>query len=263
LSHRPRKRFGQNFLHDPGTIHRIVEAIAPRPGERLVEIGPGTGAITCELLRVTQQLQVVELDRDLILPLQELCAGLGDLEIHNSDALKFDFCELAAGQPLRIVGNLPYNISTPILFHLLDQARCIHDMHFMLQKEVVQRMAASPGSKRYGRLSVMLQARCEVESLFEIGPGAFKPAPKVDSAFVRLNPFREPRLTIDDQDLFRRIVASAFSLRRKTLRNSLKDLLTPEQMEQAGVDPGLRAERLEVADYARLANCACNNPCVP
>ena len=258
LNHRPRKRFGQNFLHDQYIVNRIIEAIAPRKDEKLVEIGPGRGAITHELLRAVGCLQAVELDRDLIQPLQTMCSDVGELRVYNCDALKFDFCSLSGGEPLRIVGNLPYNISTPILFHLLDQRSCILDMHIMLQKEVVQRMAARPGSKSYGRLSVMVQTYCEVEPLFEIGPGAFHPPPKVDSAFVRLTPYPTPVFHIKDPRLFAQLVASAFSQRRKTLRNSLKGTLTPEQMQIAGVDPALRAERLEVADFVQLANCACN-----
>ena len=193
MSHKARKRFGQNFLHDPGIIRRIVSSINPRPGDRLVEIGPGQGAITRELLQAAGHLDAIELDRDLIAPLAQSCGELGQLQIHCADALKFDFRGLAdKGHKLRVVGNLPYNISTPLLFHLLEQADCIEDMHFMLQKEVVDRMAAQPGGKAYGKLSVMLQVQCEITPLFIIGPGAFKPAPKVDSALVRLQPHREP-----------------------------------------------------------------------
>jgi 16S rRNA (adenine1518-N6/adenine1519-N6)-dimethyltransferase len=256
-THRARKRFGQNFLHDPGIIRRIVESIAPRPGQRIVEIGPGQGAITKELLRITGELDAVELDRDLLEPLAQNCGALGKLRIHSADALKFDFCQLAApDKPLRVVGNLPYNISTPLLFHLLEQSSCIQDMHFMLQKEVVERMAAQPGSKVYGRLSVMLQLACEVTPLFDIGPGAFKPAPKVDSAFVRLTPYKQPPIQINDPELFARLVTQAFSQRRKTLRNNLRELVSAEAMQSIGIDPGLRAERLELADFAALTNLA-------
>ena len=258
MQHKPRKRFGQNFLHDRHVIHKIVESINPAPDDSLVEIGPGQGAITKDLLQAVGSLDVVELDRDLVGPLAEMCGPLGELRIHNADILKFDLCQLAAaGRPLRVVGNLPYNISTPILFHLLEQARCIKDMHFMLQKEVVQRMAASPGGKTYGRLSVMLQAQCKVTKLFEIPPGAFNPPPKVDSAFVRLVPFDEPPVQIDDMGLFQQVVTQAFAQRRKTLRNSLGKLLSAEAIESAGIDPGLRAERLDVEAFARLANVAC------
>ena len=257
MNHRPRKRFGQNFLHDAGVIRRIVSGIAPKPGDRLVEIGPGQGAITRELLRALGEMDAVELDRDLIGPLAQLCAPLGKLRIHNLDALGFDFCSLAqADRPLRVVGNLPYNISTPILFHLLDQAHCIKDLHFMLQREVVERMAAEHGSKTYGRLSVMLQARCEVIPLFDIGPGAFTPAPKVDSAFVRLLPHTTPLYQIDDYALFRQLVTAAFSQRRKTLRNALRSLMTEEEITAAGQSPGVRAEQLSVAAFATLANAA-------
>jgi 16S rRNA (adenine1518-N6/adenine1519-N6)-dimethyltransferase len=255
LNHRPRKRFGQNFLHDPGIIQRIVGAIDPQPGDNLVEIGPGQGAITLELLAILKNMHAVELDRDLVGPLAERCAGVGELTIHNVDALKFDFSALASKEhPLRVVGNLPYNISTPILFHLLDQSEHIRDMHFMLQKEVVERMAAGPGSKTYGRLSVMLQARCRVESLFTIGPGAFNPPPKVESAFVRLVPYQEPPCRIDEWHVFAELVNQAFSQRRKTLRNCLKSLLSAEQIAEVGVDPGTRPEQLGLEDFANLAN---------
>ncbi|PVV05614.1 MAG: 16S rRNA (adenine(1518)-N(6)/adenine(1519)-N(6))-dimethyltransferase [gamma proteobacterium symbiont of Ctena orbiculata] len=253
--HRARKRFGQNFLHDPGIIQRIVQAIAPQPGENLVEIGPGQGAITTELLTLVGQMHAIELDRDLVTPLAQHCASLGELQIHNSDALQFDFSQLAeAGRPLRVVGNLPYNISTPLLFHLLDQSDQILDMHFMLQKEVVDRMAAAPGSKTYGRLSVMLQARAEVNSLFNIGPGAFNPPPKVESAFVRLRPSKPSAYRVDDWPLFSKLVSQAFSQRRKTLRNSLSKILTADTIRAADIDPGSRAEQLSVAEFVKLAN---------
>ena len=254
-SHRPRKRFGQNFLHDPGIIQRIVQAIAPQQGEQLVEIGPGQGAITTELLPLVGRMHAIELDRDLVGPLAERCASLGELQIHSTDALKFDFSTLAESpRSLRVVGNLPYNISTPLLFHLLDQSAHIKDMHFMLQKEVVERMAAKPGSKTYGRLSVTLQARARVESLFHIGPGAFNPPPKVDSAFVRLQPWETPPYPIDDWEVFARVVAQAFSQRRKTLRNSLKKLVDVETMIAADLEPGTRPEQLSVSDFATLSN---------
>jgi 16S rRNA (adenine1518-N6/adenine1519-N6)-dimethyltransferase len=253
--HRARKRFGQNFLHDPGIIQKIVNNISPKPGERLVEIGPGQGAITKELLRAAGSMDAVELDRDLIAPLAEMCGTVGELRIHSADILKFDLCGLVPdGEQLRVVGNLPYNISTPILFHLLERSHCIRDMHFMLQKEVVMRMGAEPGNKQYGRLSVMLQAQCDVTYLFDIGPGAFKPAPKVDSAFVRLVPHSTPRFHIEEPKLFSQVVAQAFSQRRKTLRNSLRDLVDAETMEGLGIDPGLRAEQLEVEEFVKLGN---------
>jgi 16S rRNA (adenine1518-N6/adenine1519-N6)-dimethyltransferase len=253
-AHRARKRFGQNFLHDPGIIQRIVDAIAPQPGDNLVEIGPGQGAITTQLLPLLGSMQAIELDRDLLEPLAKQCGPLGELKIHSADALKFDFSSLAEpDRPLRVVGNLPYNISTPLLFHLLDQSACIKDMHFMLQKEVVDRMAAEPGSKSYGRLTVMLQARAEVTPLFTIGPGAFNPPPKVDSAFVSLHPYDSSPYGISDWEDFSLVVSQAFSQRRKTLRNCLKQSLTAEAIEAAGIDPGVRAETLSVANFVSLA----------
>lgn len=255
MNHRPRKRFGQNFLHDPGIIQRIVQTIAPQPGDNLVEIGPGQGAITNEMLPLVGKMHAIELDRDLVGPLAQRCATLGDLQIHNEDALKFDFSLLSSpDRPLRVVGNLPYNISTPLLFHLLEQSAHIKDMHFMLQKEVVERMAAKPGSKTYGRLSITLQARAEVESLFHIGPGAFNPPPKVDSAFVRLQPWKSPPYPIDDWEVFARVVAQAFSQRRKTLRNSMKQIASEATILAAGLNPGTRPEQLSVADFAKLSN---------
>jgi 16S rRNA (adenine1518-N6/adenine1519-N6)-dimethyltransferase len=256
LNHRPRKRFGQHFLHDPGVIARIVAAIHPLPGDPLVEIGPGQGALTLPLLAAAGRLTVVELDRDLILPLQARCRDAGELTVYNQDALRFDFCALAGGGPLRVVGNLPYNISTPLLFHLLEQQHCIADLHFMLQKEVVERMAAGPGTKAYGRLSVMLQYRCAVELLFRIGPGAFQPPPQVDSAFVRLQPHRTPPVTVDDEQVFTRLVQQAFAQRRKTLRNTLRGLLDADEIGKAGVDPAARAETLGLSEFAALANRA-------
>jgi 16S rRNA (adenine1518-N6/adenine1519-N6)-dimethyltransferase len=253
--HRARKRFGQNFLHDPGIIQRIVQAIAPQPGDNLVEIGPGQGAITTELLPLVGRMHAIELDRDLVGALAQRCATLGELQIHSTDALKFDFSSLAApDRPLRVVGNLPYNISTPLLFHLLEQSAPIKDMHFMLQKEVVERMASEPGSKSYGRLTVMLQARTRVSSLFHIGPGAFNPPPKVDSAFVRLQPWETPPYDIDDWGVFGQVVTQAFSQRRKTLRNSLRHLLTEESIVAVGLKPSVRAEQLTVEDFAALSN---------
>ncbi|MBK1716914.1 16S rRNA (adenine(1518)-N(6)/adenine(1519)-N(6))-dimethyltransferase RsmA [Thiocystis violacea] len=260
MEHQARKRFGQNFLHDPLVIQRIHGAIGARPGERLVEIGPGQGAITQGLLSAAGTLDVVELDRDLIEPLRRRLAAHGDLRIHNADALNFDLCALTGGdERLRLVGNLPYNISTPLLFRFLEQLDCLHDLHLMLQKEVVDRIAADPGDKTYGRLSVMVQSRCEASCLFRIGPGAFTPAPKVESAFLRLRPLRPPLHPIEDPDLHARIVKAAFGQRRKTLRNSLSGLIEPEQLREAGIDPILRAENLDVASYARLANLACKS----
>ncbi len=254
MEHRARKRFGQNFLHDRGIIDRIVRAIGPHCDDRLVEIGPGLGALTRPLLAAAGRLEVVELDRDLIPKLQAGCAGEGDLIIHSADALKFDFCALVGNDKLRVAGNLPYNISTPLIFHLLEQAHCIRDMHFMLQKEVVDRLAAEPDNKDYGRLSVMVQYRCRVERLFIVPPGAFTPAPKVDSAIVRLVPYDTPPVQVNDFAALERVVAQAFSQRRKTLRNTLKGLLDAEAIEAAGIDPQRRAETLSLEEFAALAN---------
>jgi 16S rRNA (adenine1518-N6/adenine1519-N6)-dimethyltransferase len=257
--HQPRKRFGQNFLHDPGTIRRILDAIRPCPGEHLVEIGPGRGALTRGLLERAGRLDAIELDRDLIAPLQATLAGVGDLCLHQADALQFDLHTLAdAPAALRLVGNLPYNISTPLLFHFLDQLDCIADMHLMLQREVVERIAAEPGSRVYGRLSVMVQTWCEAQVLIVIGPGAFTPAPKVDSAVLRLRPWRPPQYPLVDPARHARLVAAAFAQRRKTLRNSLQGQVDAAVFAAAGIDPGLRAEALPVAAFARLANEACN-----
>lgn len=257
MSHRPRKRFGQNFLHDQGVIERILSHVAPEPGQRLVEIGPGQGALTRGLLQRVGELDAIELDRDLLEPLRRLCAPLGTLRLHNADALAFDFRSLRTDERrLRVVGNLPYNISTPLLFHLVDQADAIEDMHFMLQKEVVERMAAGPGSKTYGRLSVMLQVSCEVTPLFDIGPESFDPPPKVDSSLVRLRPLAHPALGADELAGFSGFLATAFGQRRKTLRNNLKGLLDGERIGALGIDPGARTETLGVDDLIRLYRAA-------
>jgi 16S rRNA (adenine1518-N6/adenine1519-N6)-dimethyltransferase len=264
MEHRARKRFGQNFLHDRQVIDRIHGAIAATPGERVVEIGPGQGAITQGLLTAVGSLDVVELDRDLVGPLRDRLGPLGDLRIHQADALSFDLCALVhAGERLRLVGNLPYNISTSLLFRFLEQAECIEDMHLMLQKEVVERIVADPGDKTYGRLSVMVQTLCSTDCLFRIGAGAFTPAPKVESAFLRLRPHRPLPFPVDDPALHARIVAAAFGQRRKTLRNSLSKLVDAQLLIATGIDPTLRAENLDVASYARLANAACKTLLVP
>ena len=253
MSHRPRKRFGQNFLHDQSVIERILSHVDPRPRQRLVEIGPGQGALTRGVLQRAGELDAVELDRDLLEPLQRTCAPLGELRLHNADALKFDFRSLRTDERrLRLIGNLPYNISTPLLFHLIEQSDVIEDMHFMLQKEVVDRMAAGPGSKTYGRLSVMLQVSCEVTPLFDIGPESFDPPPKVNSSVVRLYPRGEPLVAAADIPVFGNLVSAAFQQRRKTLRNNLKGLLDTEQITAVGIDPGIRAEMLSIADLIRL-----------
>ena len=252
-SHAAKKRFGQNFLHDPYVIERILRAIAPQPGQRLVEIGPGLGALTAPLLARTGELDVVEIDRDVIPHLRQACGDAPGLRITQADALQVDYRRFAVdGQPLRLIGNLPYNISTPLLFHLLTHADAIADMHFMLQKEVVDRMCAGAGDEAYGRLSVALAARARVEHLFDVGPGAFKPAPQVWSAIVRVVP-RAPDFEVRDWARFDAVVTAAFSQRRKTLSNALKNLLDAERIRAAGIDPGIRAERLHPRDFAKLA----------
>jgi 16S rRNA (adenine1518-N6/adenine1519-N6)-dimethyltransferase len=254
MQHRPRKRFGQHFLHDKRVVQRIVDAVDPRPGETLVEIGPGLGALTGALLERAGRLHVVEVDRDLAARLEATAGGDGALTVHCADALRFDFCALAdGGRTLRIVGNLPYNISTPLMFRLLDQQRCIRDMCFMLQKEVVDRLHAAPDTRAYGRLSVMVQWRCRVERLFTVASGAFSPPPKVDSAVVRLVPHTQPEADVGDPAVFARVVRAAFAHRRKTLRNNLRGLLDDAGLAGAGVDPGARAETLAVEDFARLS----------
>jgi 16S rRNA (adenine1518-N6/adenine1519-N6)-dimethyltransferase len=255
MEHRPRKRFGQNFLHDRAIIARIQTAIAARPGDTVVEIGPGEGAITRGLLQAVGRLDVIELDRDLIGPLGDRLGPLGELRIHQADALRFDLCTLAPPDGrLRLIGNLPYNISTPLLFRFIEQLDCLQDLHLMLQKEVVERIVADPGSKTYGRLSVMVQTNCTAELLFLIPASAFRPMPKVESAFLRLRPRRPFSDPIADSALHARIVAAAFSQRRKTLRNSLSGLVEADLLRALGIDPGLRAEDLDVASFARLAN---------
>lgn len=255
LEHRARKRFGQNFLNDPGVISRIVRSIAPSPEDRLVEIGPGQGALTLPLLEQCPSLTVIELDRDLVARLELLKADFPDLEIHQGDALKFDFARLTSEpDSLRVVGNLPYNISTPLIFHLLDYANLIHDMHFMLQKEVVERLAASPGNKDYGRLSVMVQYFCQADPLFTVPPECFRPRPKVDSAIVRLTPYPEPPHRAKDFATFKRLVSTCFQYRRKTLRNSLRKLLPAEAIEDLKMDVTIRPDHLSVEDFVALAN---------
>lgn len=253
--HMARKRFGQNFLTDARVIRQIVAAFAPERGQNVVEIGPGLGAITRELLAALGTMQVVELDRDLAKALPIRLLGEGELIVHQANALDFDFHRLATGpHSLRIIGNLPYNISTPILFYLLTQADVIADMTFMLQKEVVERMVAAPGSGDYGRLSVMLQVACEVEWLLDVPPESFSPPPKVDSAVVRLRPYSTPRYNNVDEKRLQALLTAAFNMRRKTLRNALRGQGTPEQFEAAGIDLRLRPEEVDVATWVRLSN---------
>ena len=255
--HSARRRFGQNFLVSPGIIRKIVEAVAPRAGDTVVEIGPGLGALTAPLLECIDHLHVVEIDRDLIARLQQRFPP-ERLSIHQGDALEFDFGSLKGAGRLKIVGNLPYNISSPLLFHLVPFAPQVYDMHFMLQKEVVDRMVAVPGSKDFGRLSVMLQYRYHMERLFIVPPGSFNPAPKVDSAIVRMIPVDFSRIgagdTATDPLLFAKVVTAAFSQRRKMLRNTLRDFISETALAALGITPTARAEDVAVADYVRLTN---------
>ena len=258
FQHRARKRFGQNFLHDEHVINRIVRAITPGPGQTLIEIGPGQGALTAPLLATAGQLTAIEIDRDLAGLLRSRYGDNPGFRLIESDVLEVDFAALAS-QPasLRVVGNLPYNISTPLLFHLLQHHALIHDMVFMLQYEVVQRLAAQPGTADYGRLSVMMQYYCEVDMLFKVSPGSFTPQPKVDSAIVRLTPRRPNPFPAVNAALLGTVVKAAFSMRRKTLRNTLKPLFfngqfSPAQLAAIPIDFGLRAENLAVDDYVRL-----------
>jgi 16S rRNA (adenine1518-N6/adenine1519-N6)-dimethyltransferase len=254
--HFARKRFGQHFLHDSGVIERIVAAFNPRPEETIVEIGPGRGALTLPLLERAQVLHAIELDRDLAARLPALAASRGQLVLHQADALRFDFVALAQRQRLRVIGNLPYNISTPLLFHLLDQADAITDMLFMVQKEVADRMTATPGTKDYGRLSVMLQSRLQVELLFDVGPGAFHPPPKVWSSMVRLRPRPASEMIAVEPEHFGRVVQAAFAQRRKTLRNSLRGIVDEPGFMRAGIDPGRRPETLTLDEFAALTRSA-------
>jgi 16S rRNA (adenine1518-N6/adenine1519-N6)-dimethyltransferase len=249
-----KKHLGQHFLHEKGIIAKIVQAVDPKPGDRLVEIGPGQGAITFPLLDRHGTLTVIEFDRDLIAPLTEAAKPHGELTIVQGDVLTVDFTALAGDSKIRLVGNLPYNLSSPILFHALDHAAVIRDMHFMLQKEVVDRMAAGPGSKVYGRLSVMLQAYCRVTPLFKVPPGAFKPPPKVDSAVVRMVPLPREEIVVHDRKRFANVVRAAFGQRRKTLRNALNGVADSAMIEAAGLRPDARAEQVDVAGFVRLAN---------
>ncbi|HEU4617660.1 MAG TPA: 16S rRNA (adenine(1518)-N(6)/adenine(1519)-N(6))-dimethyltransferase RsmA [Gammaproteobacteria bacterium] len=251
---RARKRLGQHFLHDPAVIRKIVDAIDPREDDALVEIGGGLGALTRPLLARVKELHVVEVDRRLGPELERLGTSERRLVLHARDALDFDFAMLAKGpHTLRVAGNLPYNISTPLLFRLLGARDAIADMHLMLQKEVVERMAAPPGGKDYGRLTVMLSLAADVEALFDIGPGAFSPPPRVWSTLVRVTPLAEPRFPVADEAAFARLVAHLFSMRRKTLGRALKGRLTSEDIAALGIDPRARPETLPPHDFARLA----------
>ena len=254
--HKARKRFGQNFLHDHYVIDKIVRSINPKPEDCLVEIGPGMGAITEPLLEASGKLNVVELDRDLVPILRTKFFNYPDFNIYEGDALKFDFSQLLEhdDQQIRIVGNLPYNISTPLIFHFLSHHKMVKDMHFMLQKEVVERLAAGPGCSDYGRLGIMAQYYCKVEPLFIVGPGSFNPPPKVDSAIVRLVPYDELPHPAKDTKILQQVVREAFSMRRKTIRNTLKNLLNADEIAELGLDTSLRPERLSLQDYVKVAD---------
>lgn len=264
LGHQAKKRFGQNFLHNDAVISDIIDAINPEPGENLVEIGPGLGALTEPVVERAKKLSVVELDRDLAKRLRHHPFLAPHLTIYETDALNFDFAELATdGKPLRIFGNLPYNISTPLIFHLLTFKDKVQDMHFMLQKEVVQRMASGPDCKAYGRLSIMTQYQCQVIPVMEIGPEAFKPAPKVDSAIVRLIPHSEIKNPVKDIAALNTVCLAAFNQRRKTIRNGFKNLISVAQLESLNIDANLRPENLSLDDYILLANFIVDNPPEP
>lgn len=260
--HIARKRFGQNFLTDPFVIDSIVSAIHPQPDEAVVEIGPGLGALTQPIGARMNHMTVIELDRDLAARLENHPQLKDKLTIHQQDAMTVNFAEMAeqAGQPLRVFGNLPYNISTPLMFHLFSYTLAIRDMHFMLQKEVVNRLVAGPNSKAYGRLTVMAQYYCNVIPVLEVPPTSFTPAPKVDSAVVRLVPHNVMPSPVGDVRMLSRITTQAFNQRRKTIRNSLGDLFTPKQLMELGIDSSLRAENISVAQYCKLANWLSANP---
>jgi len=247
-----KKKLGQHFLHDQNVIARIVKFINPKPGDNILEIGPGLGALTVQILPQAKHMLAIELDKDVIPRLQNQCAQLGDLKVYNQDFLKTDLSQFPT--PIRLIGNLPYNISTPILFKAIDNIDSIKDMHFMLQKEVAQRIAAQPGSKTYGRLSIMVQYHCKVELLMHVGPGSFTPPPKVDSAIIRLTPKAQHSIQALDNKLFSDIVRTAFCQRRKTIHNSLKDYITTEGLQSIGIDPKTRPEQLGVDEFVLISN---------
>lgn len=249
--HRARKRFGQHFLHDQNIIHKIISALNPQPGQNIVEIGPGQGALTLPLLKRCQKLTAVELDRDLIPLLQRKSAGIGELTLVNKDVLDFDLAQLELAPPFRLVGNLPYNISTPLMFHLLKSSALISDMIFMLQKEVAQRIIAGPHNKHYGKLTVMMQYFCASEYLFDVAPACFSPPPKVDSAVIRLRPHATIAQPVVVEEL-EKVVSAAFNQRRKTISNSLKNQVDRSTMSELGIDPSARAENLTLNDFIQL-----------
>lgn len=259
--HRARKRFGQNFLNDQLVIDKIVAAINPQPNDLLVEIGPGLGAITEPVAQMVNQLNVVELDRDLAERLENHPEIADKLTIYQADALKFDFSQLVqTDKKMKVFGNLPYNISTPLLFHLFEFAEHIESMHFMLQKEVVNRMVAAPGSKAFGRLTIMTQYYCQAMPVIEVPPDSFDPPPKVDSSVIRLLPKPAEKRTAKDIKLLNRVCLEAFNQRRKTLRNCMKNIIPVEAIEQLGIDPTLRPESLTLANFVDLANYLADNP---
>ena len=253
MSHSPRKRFGQNFLRDESVIEAIARAIAPSEADHLIEIGPGEGPLTEALVSSGCQLDAIELDRDLRPRLLAAFSTYPNFHLHSADALSFEFSSLInQTTQLRVVGNLPYNISTPLIFRLLEQSELIQDMHFMLQKEVVDRLAATPGGKDWGRLGVMAQFQCGVEQLFDVPPEAFYPAPKVQSAVVRLTPHTTPKWPNKDRAALAKVVAQAFSQRRKTLRNNFKEQLSDADFERLQIDPGARAETLSIESFVNI-----------
>lgn len=252
--HRAKKNFGQNFLQDDAIIGQIIQAIYPKSTDHMIEIGPGLGALTKPILPAVEQLDVIEIDNDLIAPLEKLKQAHPKLTIRHQDALTFEFNQYKGSKQLRIIGNLPYNISTPLLFHLLSYKDLIKDMHFMLQKEVVQRICAEPNTKAYGRLSVMLQYYCHTEMLFLVPPTAFSPPPKVDSAILRLIPKTSLEPTLTNPKHFAKLVKQAFSQRRKTLKNTLKTMDCGEALSELGIDKKMRAEQVSVENFARLSN---------
>lgn len=256
MRHHPRKRFGQNFLQDRGIIDQILIAIDPQAEDNMLEIGPGLGALTNPLLRYLNQLTVIEIDSDLQQHLIDSSPCADKLQVISADALTVNYNQF--GNHLRIVGNLPYNISTPLLIRLLQSISHIKDMVFMLQKEVVERMAATCGTKAYGRLSIMLQYYCEVEHLFDVPPQAFSPQPKVNSAMVRLVPYSTPPYALVKREKLEYLVAKAFAMRRKTLMNNLKGFISPEDLLQLGVDSSLRPEQIEIEKYAQMAKFISN-----
>lgn len=256
LGHKARKRFGQNFLNDEYVIDQIVSAIKPDDNYTMLEIGPGLGALTEPVCEQIKHLTVVELDRDLAKRLRHHPFMAEKLTIIEADALRFDFTQVARTGKLKVFGNLPYNISTPLMFHLFAHADIIHDMHFMLQKEVVNRLCAGPGHKNYGRLSVMAQYYCQVMPVLEVPPEAFTPPPKVDSAVVRLIPHATPPVAVKDLAMLEKVTALAFNQRRKTIRNSLKTVISAEQLSELGIEPTQRAENLSLATFALIAEHA-------